>query len=109
MAGTLNERMGVDHRVPGLVPGQRANLSPLDSVSAAEFVDSAGGIHNFLLASIKRMASGADVQADGIGFQRRTGLERITAAARHREVLVGGMYVCFHGRVPGAKSKGPES
>lgn len=80
----------------GLVPNTL--LAGLNPVLATEFIDAAGGVDDFLLAGIERMAGRTDIDADRVRFQGRTGLKRITAAARYGEVLVSWMDIGFHWR-----------
>lgn len=69
----------------------------LAAVSFAEFVDPTCGIDNFLLAGVERVARRANIEMELLFGMRRAGLKRITATASHRDVVVVGMYVGFHG------------
>src|SRR5271169_5846749 len=64
-------------------------------VLLAKFVDAATGVHDFLLAGVKRMAVRADfylqVVSDG-----RASLELIPASASDGDVMVFGMNAGFH-------------
>ena len=109
--GTHSDRPGVFRLVPSGVKNLDRGLGTAASrfarrgrgsetlaaaVLAAEFVDSPGGIHDFLLSGIERVAGRAGVHIEGARLQSRPGSERITATAGHGDVLVSGMNVGFH-------------
>jgi hypothetical protein len=48
-----------------------------------ETLDAAGGVHKFLLASEKRVAIGADFDAQHIALDRGAGWKRIAAGTMH--------------------------
>jgi len=64
-------------------------------VLAAEALDAASGVHEFLLASEERMAGGADFYTD-VALMGRPGHERVPARAVHTNFVVVGMNCCFH-------------
>jgi hypothetical protein len=73
-------------------------LSASHAIFLAEFLDTASGIHDFLLAGVERVALGAylDMQilADG-----RTCLERVATAARDGDFLIIRMDFGLHARL----------
>lgn len=71
----------------------------LHPVLLSELVYATGGIHDFLLAGIKRMTSTADIQMQ-IARRSRAGFEGIAAAARNGNFRVGWMDFGFHGWEP---------
>src|ERR1017187_5105809 len=66
-----------------------------DFVLPLETVDTAGGIHQLLLAREERVAGGADFHAD-VAFVRRLGLERVAAGANHVHRGISGVNSGFH-------------
>ena len=62
-----------------------------------EFVHAAGGIHEFLLARVKRMADVADT--DQNRRPGRAGLDHVAAGATDFRVHILRMYICFHKRL----------
>jgi hypothetical protein len=64
------------------------------AVLLLETFDPAGGIYEFLLAGIERMAHRAYLGVDFLG--RAAGLERIAAAAVNDHFLIFWMYVFLH-------------
>ena len=62
-----------------------------------EAVDTATGIQHFLLASVERVALGADVDVHVLG-QRGTGLDDVAAAASGFDFNVIWMDIGFHGK-----------
>lgn len=65
------------------------------TVPAAEFIDTASRIENFLLTRIKRMARRAYFDAQVVPYGR-TRLEDVAATTGHVNLLVVGMYIWFH-------------
>ena len=61
-----------------------------------ETVDTTTGIHNFLLASIERVALGTYVQLQIMGVGRAS-LERVTAGTGGGNLFVLGVDTFFHG------------
>lgn len=61
-----------------------------------EFLDATELVDETHLAREERMAFGADI--DGHGVASGTCLERRTAGASDRDLVVGGMNACFHRR-----------
>jgi len=80
-------------------PGLRGGLGLFgvarDLVLPLEAVDTAGGIHQLLLAREERVAGGADFHAD-VAFVRRLSLERVAAGANHVHRSISGMNSSFH-------------
>ena len=72
-------------------------------VPLAETIDAALGVHQALLARVKRVAGAADV--DGHLLRGRSGLERVPAGAGHGEDVVLGVDAGFHG---GVRTLAPE-
>ena len=66
------------------------------AVAAPELVNLTGGIDDFLLAGVKRVATRTDFDVQ-IFTGRGTGFKGIAAAASHGDFLVSGMNVRFHG------------
>ena len=60
-----------------------------------ELLDTAGGIDDFLLASVEGMALRADLDVNRL-FRCRTSREGIAAGAGNLDFIVGGMDVGFH-------------
>ena len=87
---TLEARRGRDRRRRRAQALRRAGR-----VLLAELIDPTAGVDDFLLAGIKRMAVGADldlkVLTDG-----RAGLEHVPAGAGHVDFLIFGMDAGFH-------------
>jgi hypothetical protein len=67
----------------------------LFAVTAAEFINLTGGIDNFLLTRIERMAVGADFNLH-IFFRCGAGFERVAAAARYIEFFIRWVEFRFH-------------
>ena len=67
-------------------------------VFAAELVNTTGGVHDFLLTRVKRMALGADFDVQGPAVCR-SGLEGVSTAAGDLDFRVGWMNVFFHKNV----------
>ena len=80
-------------RVTPWGPGRRLALVP-----APEPVDSAGGVHQTLLAGEVRMALGADFDVDRRG--RRAGLERVPAGADGGQLAIGWVQIGLHLTTP---------
>ena len=68
----------------------------LNSVSFFELIDSAACIYEFLPTGEEGMAFAANVHFEGVSFFCRTGLEGSPASARHRYLMIIGMYIGFH-------------
>jgi hypothetical protein len=68
---------------------------PLVAVTLAEFLDAASGVHNLLLARIKRVAVRADFNMQRTA-KRRTRFERIAATASHFNLIVFRVNIGFH-------------
>ena len=66
------------------------------SVLLAELVDAAGGVEDFLLARVERMAVSTDFHLE-IVSQSRARLERIPAGAGNTDFFIFGMRIGFHG------------
>src|SRR5689334_1352530 len=64
-------------------------------VLAAETLDTAGGVHQLLLAGKKRMAIGADFHVDR-ALVRGPCNELVAARAVYAYFIVSGMNRCFH-------------
>ena len=64
-------------------------------VFAAEALDAAGGVHEFLFAGKERMASSADFYAD-VALMAGAGNKSVAAGAMHADFAVIGMNSCFH-------------
>ena len=68
--------------------------------AAAEFAPeafhSSGGIHEFLLSGVERVAVGADFHLEGVLLQSCADGKGIPARAGSRNAPVRGMYVAFH-------------
>jgi hypothetical protein len=70
----------------------RLNLGVL----TPEALHPAGRIQQLLFAGKERMAIGADFYVDVAAMGRSRG-KTVTACAQHTDVVVSGMYGCFHG------------
>jgi hypothetical protein len=68
------------------------------AVTALEFVHSSAGIHDFLLAGIKRMAGGTHVQMNFVFGVGGSGSELVAAATFHVDFMVFGMNIWPHER-----------
>src|SRR5579871_276815 len=64
-------------------------------VLAAEAFDAAGGVHELLLTGEKRMAVGANFDAD-VALVGRARHKRVAAGAMNADFVVCGMNGCFH-------------
>jgi len=64
-------------------------------VLATEALDTAGGVHELLLAGKEGVAGGADFHAD-VAFVGGAGDKCVTAGAVHADFAVAGMDGCFH-------------
>ena len=69
------------------------------SIAPIEAFHAAGGVHEFLLAGEKRMASRADLQAD-ITLMRGTRLKDAATGAMHCYLCVFGMDLSFQSLSP---------
>src|SRR6478672_8922656 len=76
----------------------------LGGVALPEFLDAAGGVHDLLLARIKRMASRAHLDMQRL-LHGRTGGERVAAAARHLDFTVLRMNGGFHQYLGGGRER----
>lgn len=65
-------------------------------VLAAESLDAAGTIQDFLFSGKERMATGANFNVD-VALMGRTGYEVITTGALNAHFVVSGMNGCLHG------------
>src|SRR5487761_2636178 len=65
-------------------------------VFLAEFLHTAGGVHDLLLAGVERMAIGAHLDMQRLAHGR-VGLPSIAAAAGNLDFVIVGVDVCFHG------------
>jgi hypothetical protein len=74
---------------------KREVFKSINTVPAAELVDSPSGIHQFLFTRIKRMAGRAYVEVQ-IFAKRRARSEGIAAATRNGDLLVTRMDLGFH-------------
>jgi hypothetical protein len=70
-------------------------LNLADTVLASELVHPTGGIDDFLLTGIERMACRAHFDEE-ILTQGRTGREFVATAAGNLDITVGGMNLGFH-------------
>jgi len=66
------------------------------SVFLVEAFHASGGVHEFLLASEKRMAARADLDAQHVALDGRAGLERMPAGTVHGYSVIVGMNTGFH-------------
>ncbi len=66
------------------------------AVFPAEFVHTPGGINNFLLACVERVAGGANIDVQFILFQGRAGDKLVSATAGHVNITVVRVYALFH-------------
>jgi hypothetical protein len=66
------------------------------AVLLTEFINTAGGVDNFLCASVERMAFRTNFNAQGWFGNHGLGLKAIATAASHGEFLVIWVYICFH-------------
>jgi len=69
------------------------------AVSTTELVYLTSGIHDFLLASVERMARRTHFDTQ-ISSSSGTRFKRVTAAARDCDLFVFGMYFRFHSNLP---------
>jgi hypothetical protein len=76
-----------------LLAAQRIALA--ETVLAAEFVDPATGIDNFLLAGIKRMTCRADLDCEVL-TECTSGFEFVAATTGYVDITVIGMDFGFH-------------
>jgi len=76
----------------------------LGGIALPEFLDAAGGVHNLLLARIKRMASRAHLDMQRL-LHGRTGGERVAAAARHLDFAVLRVNGGFHQYLGGGRER----
>src|SRR5882724_2616616 len=76
--------------------GSAALLRGVGAVLAAEALDAASGVHELLLARVERVARGADLDVDA--FDRRAGIDDVTARTDDLRRLVGRMNTFLHGR-----------
>jgi len=60
-----------------------------------ELVYASGSVDQFLFTREKRVAVGANFDAD-VAFMGGTGLERVLACADHVDLVVGRVYSSFH-------------
>ena len=67
------------------------------AVALLEAGDSAAAVEDLLLAGVEGVALGADLNHDVAALLGASGLERITAAADHGGLDVGGMNAGLHG------------
>ena len=63
---------------------------------APEAFDSSGGIHEFLLSGVERVAVGADFHLEGVLLQSCADGKGIPARAGSRNAAIRGMCVAFH-------------
>ncbi len=68
----------------------------LNSVSFFELIDSAACINEFLPTGEEGMTFAANVHFEGVSFFGRAGLKGSPASARHRHLVIIGMYIGFH-------------
>lgn len=61
-----------------------------------EFVHTAGGVNDFLLAGVERMAQRTNLDIEVFFFHSRTGSEFIAARASYVNFAVIGMSILFH-------------
>ena len=69
------------------------------AVLAAELIDAASRIDNFLLAGIERVAGRADVEVKLLFPVGGARLEGIATAACHSNIMIGRMNFGFHDRI----------
>ena len=65
-------------------------------VTAAEFIDSTGGVDNLLLAGIERVAGRAHFEVQVVVGKGGPRFEAIAATASHGKFFIGRMDVRFH-------------
>ena len=65
------------------------------AVLTAELVDTTAAIDDLLLAGVKRMTGGTNLDKE-VFAERRTRCELVTAATGHFDIAVVGMDVGFH-------------
>ena len=75
------------------------------AIFLAKFLNTPGGVNDFLFAGIEWMADRAHFNMQGFAHGR-TGLERIAATAGHGNFLIIGMNICFHGFILDLYSSG---
>jgi hypothetical protein len=61
-----------------------------------EALDATGGVNEFLLAGEKRMAAGANFDAQGVALDRGTRGESMPAGAMYSDGVIVGMNTGFH-------------
>jgi hypothetical protein len=66
------------------------------AVLLTEFIHTATGVNDLLLAGVKGMALGTHIEAQ-ITFVGGTGFKGVAAAANHLDLIVGRMNVRLHG------------
>jgi hypothetical protein len=95
-AGT--RRHTLSNTPPGHVVRKSGGLG-FHSVPSVEFLDTASGVDDLLLAGVKRMAGGTDFDVQRF-LHRRLRFERIAARAGDFNFVVIGMDVGFHLCIP---------
>jgi hypothetical protein len=79
------------YMLPGQVPARS-----VFTIAAAELVDLAGGVDDFLLAGVEGVTAGADFDVQ-IFTGGGAGFERVAATASHADFCISGMDIRFHG------------
>ena len=80
---------------PGIRPSSDAGFALAETVLAAELVDPATGVDDFLLARVERMTGRADLDCEVL-TERAASRELVAATTGNFDIAVIGMDVGFH-------------